>query len=291
MAAVSTWQAPSTSTPRACHRDGARARSRRPTGRWCSPHWPRPKAASTVSGALRSRDTDLMIGALRTLGVAVDGAGTELTVSGADRPARRRARRLRPGGHGAAVRAAGRRAGHRRRCSSTATSRPGPARSRRCSTRCAGSAWTSTATACRSRCAAPGRWPAARCEIDASASSQFVSGSAAVGRGVHRRADDRAHRRVGAVGAARRDDGVDAARRGRRRRRQRRPTAGGSRPGPIAARHWAIEPDLSNAVPFLAAAVVSGGIVRIAGWPPASIAARRRHPRDSGEARFRCAPG
>ena len=38
-------------------------------------------------------------------------------------------------------------------------------------------------------------------------------------------------------------------------------------PGPIAARHWVIEPDLSNAVPFLAAAVVSGGIVRIAGWP------------------------
>ncbi len=31
-------------------------------------------------------------------------------------------------------------------------------------------------------------------------------------------------------------------------------------PGPIAARHWVIEPDLSNSVPFLAAAVVSGGI-------------------------------
>ena len=32
-----------------------------------------------------------------------------------------------------------------------------------------------------------------------------------------------------------------------------------------------IEPDLSNAVPFLAAAVVSGGTVRIAGWPTASL--------------------
>ena len=42
-------------------------------------------------------------------------------------------------------------------------------------------------------------------------------------------------------------------------------------PGPIAARHWTIEPDLSNAVPFLAAAVVSGGIVRVTGWPEASI--------------------
>ena len=42
-------------------------------------------------------------------------------------------------------------------------------------------------------------------------------------------------------------------------------------PGPIAARHWSIEPDLSNAVPFLAAAVVSGGSVRVAGWPQVSI--------------------
>ncbi|HEX7428352.1 MAG TPA: 3-phosphoshikimate 1-carboxyvinyltransferase, partial [Mycobacterium sp.] len=37
---------------------------------------------STISGALRSRDTDLMIGALRTLGVTVDGDDTELSVSG-----------------------------------------------------------------------------------------------------------------------------------------------------------------------------------------------------------------
>jgi 3-phosphoshikimate 1-carboxyvinyltransferase len=43
------------------------------------------------------------------------------------------------------------------------------------------------------------------------------------------------------------------------------------RPGPVAARHWHIEPDLSNAVPFIAAAVVSAGTVRITGWPTASI--------------------
>jgi 3-phosphoshikimate 1-carboxyvinyltransferase len=41
---------------------------------------------STVSGALRSRDTDLMIGALQALGVAVEGADTELTISGAIAP-------------------------------------------------------------------------------------------------------------------------------------------------------------------------------------------------------------
>jgi 3-phosphoshikimate 1-carboxyvinyltransferase len=43
------------------------------------------------------------------------------------------------------------------------------------------------------------------------------------------------------------------------------------RPGVVAARHWQIEPDLSNAVPFIAAAVVSAGTVRITGWPAASI--------------------
>ena len=42
-------------------------------------------------------------------------------------------------------------------------------------------------------------------------------------------------------------------------------------PGPIAARHWDIEPDLSNSVPFLAAAAVTGGTVRINRWPAVSI--------------------
>lgn len=38
-------------------------------------------------------------------------------------------------------------------------------------------------------------------------------------------------------------------------------------PGPIAAAEVDIEPDLSNAAPFLAAAVVTGGTVTITGWP------------------------
>lgn len=38
-------------------------------------------------------------------------------------------------------------------------------------------------------------------------------------------------------------------------------------PGTIAARDFDIEPDLSNAAPFLAAAVVTGGTVTITGWP------------------------
>ena len=43
---------------------------------------------STIAGALRSRDTDLMIGALQTLGLRVDGDGTDLTVGGRIAPAR-----------------------------------------------------------------------------------------------------------------------------------------------------------------------------------------------------------
>ena len=39
------------------------------------------------------------------------------------------------------------------------------------------------------------------------------------------------------------------------------------RPGPVAALDQRIEPDLSNAGPFLAAAVVTGGRVRVRDWP------------------------
>jgi 3-phosphoshikimate 1-carboxyvinyltransferase len=38
-------------------------------------------------------------------------------------------------------------------------------------------------------------------------------------------------------------------------------------PGPIGARDWVIEPDLSNAGPFLAAALATGGTVTVPGWP------------------------
>ena len=38
-------------------------------------------------------------------------------------------------------------------------------------------------------------------------------------------------------------------------------------PGPIKGKNWQIEPDLSNATPFLAAAAVTGGRVVIPRWP------------------------
>ncbi|KAA1420885.1 3-phosphoshikimate 1-carboxyvinyltransferase [Nocardioides humilatus] len=44
-------------------------------------------------------------------------------------------------------------------------------------------------------------------------------------------------------------------------------------PGPIAAHDEAIEPDLSNAAPFLALAAVSGGAVTVRDWPAATTQA------------------
>ncbi|WIN00958.1 3-phosphoshikimate 1-carboxyvinyltransferase [Actinoplanes oblitus] len=41
-------------------------------------------------------------------------------------------------------------------------------------------------------------------------------------------------------------------------------------PGPLRGRTWVIEPDLSGALPFFAAALVTGGAVTLAGWPAAS---------------------
>lgn len=47
-------------------------------------------------------------------------------------------------------------------------------------------------------------------------------------------------------------------------------------PAPILGRTWQIEPDLSNATPFLAAAAVTGGTVTIPNWP-----AKTTQPGDS----------
>jgi 3-phosphoshikimate 1-carboxyvinyltransferase len=45
------------------------------------------------------------------------------------------------------------------------------------------------------------------------------------------------------------------------------------RPGPIVARDWQIEPDLSNAAVYLAAAAATGGSVTVPGWPAATTQA------------------
>ncbi|WP_430592626.1 3-phosphoshikimate 1-carboxyvinyltransferase [Humidisolicoccus flavus] len=103
-------------------------------------------------------------------------------------------------------------------------------------------------------------------EIDASASSQFVSGLLLAGAHftnglelihVGERLPSEPHIEMTLEALRRR--GVDAASKGAGR--------WSVRPGPIAARESTIEPDLSNAAPFLAAALAAGGSVSIADWP------------------------
>jgi 3-phosphoshikimate 1-carboxyvinyltransferase len=227
-----------------------------------------PQGTSTISGALRSRDTDLMIGALRTLGVTVDGDDTELTVGG----------RIDPSA-GATVDCG---------LAGTVLRFVPPV------------AALSTETVvfdgdeqARARPIAPllnalrgigvdidgdglpfsvrgsGAVDGGTVEIDASGSSQFVSGLLLSGASftdgltiVHTGEAVPSAPHVAMTVAMLRDAGVHVD------------DAQDNRwlvsAGPISARHWVIEPDLSNAVPFLAAAVASGGTVRIAGWPSVS---------------------
>jgi 3-phosphoshikimate 1-carboxyvinyltransferase len=62
------------------------------------------------------------------------------------------------------------------------------------------------------------------------------------------------------------------------------------RPGPVRALDVDVEPDLSNAAPFLAAALVTGGVVRVPGWPAstsqAGDALRRLLPRMGARCRL-----
>lgn len=105
-----------------------------------------------------------------------------------------------------------------------------------------------------------------RVELDASLSSQFVSGlllsAPRFDEGVHvvhtgERLPSAPH--IEMTLEALRARGVEAD----------SPAPGEWRvaPGPIRARDLAIEPDLSNAAPFLAAALVAGGSVTVPGWP------------------------
>ena len=118
-----------------------------------------------------------------------------------------------------------------------------------------------------------GSLPGGTAHIDASASSQFVSGLLLAGarydKGievVHTGTDavpsqPHIEMTLSVLSAA----GVDAAEVARGVWRVA--------PGPIRARDWVIEPDLSNAAPFLAAALVTGGSVTVPGWPTSTTQA------------------
>jgi 3-phosphoshikimate 1-carboxyvinyltransferase len=262
------WQAPSTPTP--VHATVTVPGSKSLTNRaLVLAALATANGTSTLQGALRSRDTDLMIGALQTLGIAVDGPDSELTISGAIAP-----------GPGARVDCG---------LAGTVLRFVPPV------------AALSTETVlfdgdeqARARPIAPlldalsglgvdidgdglpfsvrgaGSVAGGTVRIDASASSQFVSGLLLTGAAfsdgltvVHTGESLPSAPHIAMTVSMLRDAGVDVD--------DGRANQWRVSPGPIAARHWVIEPDLSNAVPFLAAAVVTGGAVRVTGWPESSI--------------------
>ncbi len=265
---MSNWQAPSASTP--VHATVMVPGSKSLTNRaLVLAALATPQGTSTISGALRSRDTDLMIGALQALGVTVDGADTELTVSGSiDPPA---GARIDCGLAGTVLRfvppvaALGTQA--------VVFDGDEQARARPIAPLLDGLRGLGVAVdgdGLPFTVQGGGAVAGGTVEIDASASSQFVSGLLLSGASftdgltiVHTGESVPSAPHVAMTVAMLRDAGVDVD--------DSRANRWHVAPGPIAARHYDIEPDLSNAVPFLAAAVVSGGAVRVTGWPPTSL--------------------
>ncbi len=227
------------------------------------------QGSSTISGALRSRDTDLMIGALRTLGLHVDGAASELTVSGRVAPAS--GARVDCGLAGTVLRFVPPLAA----LADSVVEFDGDEQAR---TRpiaplldaLRGLGVRIDGTGLPFRVHGGGSVAGGTVAIDASASSQFVSGlllcAASFDGGLsvqHTGAALPSAPHIAMTVEMLRQAGVDVD--CSEANRWRVP------PGPVAARHWTVEPDLTNAVAFLAAAVVTGGSVRIPGWPATSV--------------------
>ncbi len=226
------------------------------------------QGTSTISGALRSRDTDLMIGAVRALGVTVEGDDSELAVSGPIEPPA--GARVDCGLAGTVLRFVPAVA-----ALTTETvvfdgdeqARARPIAALLDALRALGVDIDGDGLPFSVR--GDGSVPGGTVEIDASASSQFVSGLLLSGASftdgltiAHTGESMPSAPHVAMTVAMLREAGVHVD--------DTQPNRWQVSPGPIAARLWVIEPDLSNAVPFLAAGVVSGGIVRIAGWPAES---------------------
>jgi len=122
-----------------------------------------------------------------------------------------------------------------------------------------------------------GGLPGGEVELDASASSQFVSALLLAAprfeRGVvvrHAGPPVPSLPHVAMTVAALRSAGVQVD--------DSEPDLWRVRPGPVLARDVTIEPDLSNAAPFLAAAMVTGGTVTVTGWPRATTQPGDRLP-------------
>jgi 3-phosphoshikimate 1-carboxyvinyltransferase len=228
-----------------------------------------------VRRALRSRDTDLMAAALTALGSTVDTSGDDWSVAPGISAADDRAVSVDCGLAGTVMRfvppVAALRGGE------TAFDGDPHARTRPMAEvlgalRSLGVAVTSEHDRLPFVVRGTGRVPGGAVQIDASTSSQFVSALL--------------------LAAPRFDEGIDVRHDGKpvpslphiemtvaclRARGVEVDDSDVNRwrvsPGPIATRDVAIEPDLSNAAPFLMLALTSGGRVTVADWPSATTQA------------------
>jgi 3-phosphoshikimate 1-carboxyvinyltransferase len=224
--------------------------------------------AATVTGAPASRDTALMVGALQALGVPAQVDGERVAFGPHDGP------------HGGGTVDCGLAGTVMRFVPPAAALADGPvafdgdprARERPMSTvldalRALGAAVDGDRLPFTVR--GTGALPGGAVTIDASASSQFVSGlllsAARYEKGVTVHHDGKpvpSLPHIDMTVAMLREAGVEVD--------DTEPNTWRVAPGPIRARDWAVEPDLSNAAVFLAAAAVTGGEVAVLGWPAGS---------------------
>lgn len=263
---MSTWQAPFASAP--VHATVTVPGSKSQTNRTLILA-ALGAGTSTIAGALRSRDTDLMIGALQTLGLDVDGAGPDLTVSGHIAPGPDA--RVDCGLAGTVLRFVPPLAA----LSSVPVVFDGDeqARARPIAPlldALRGLGVPVDGDRLPFRVAGSGSVAGGSVAIDASGSSQFVSGlllsGASFTEGLkvqHTGASLPSAPHIEMTVTMLRQAGVDVDDSVANRWRVQ--------PGAVRARHWEVEPDLTNAVAFLAAAVVTGGAVTITGWPSVSV--------------------
>ena len=112
-----------------------------------------------------------------------------------------------------------------------------------------------------------GSVPGGRVDVDASISSQFVSGLLLAGARYDKGVEIVHSGERGLVSVPHIEMTIDVLARSGVEVSQPTPTSWRVAPGAIHARDWVMEPDLSNAAPFLAAALVTGGEVTVPGWP------------------------
>ena len=229
--------------------------------------------AGTLRGALRSRDADLMIGALRTLGAGIAEGDDPSTLHVTPGPLRGDVD-VDTGLAGTVMRF----------LPPVAALADGPVRFdgdpearvrpmlpvlaalHSLDVRVTAAGGADTPTHLPFTVHGTGRVAGGAVDVDASASSQFVSALLLAGARFERGLTLRhigttlpSLPHIAMTVATLRDVGVEVD--------DSRDGIWQVSPGTIAARDVRVEPDLSNAAPFLAAALVGGGTVRVPGWP------------------------